>query len=120
MVLWAGLILSAANDEFSAGRTGGWLGMLLGDVPSLLNIAVRKTAHLVVYGILAALTWRADRRWAVVLSVALLVAGTDEWLQSRTATRTGSPWDVALDLAGASGVRWLCHRFQARRMRAGG
>lgn len=110
--LWAGLILSSANDLFSARETGGLLQWLFGGpVHPAVHVAVRKLAHVVAYGILGALTWRADRRWIVIIAIALGVAGTDEWLQSRSAMRTGTPWDVLLDVIAAIGVRWLCHRF---------
>lgn len=112
VVVWAGLILSAANDTFSAGNTEGILERIFGEVPYVVHVVIRKASHVVVYAILAALAWRADRRWTVAMGIALVVAGTDEWMQSRAVSRTGTPWDVALDLIGAFiGVRWLCHRF---------
>ena len=101
VVLWAGLILSAANDAFSAGNTGGLLDRMFGEIPYVLHVLIRKAAHVVVYAILGALAFRADKRWTVVLSIALAVASADEWLQSRAANRTGTPWDVVLDLVGA-------------------
>lgn len=112
VVLWAGLILSSANDTFSAGNTGGLLQRILGEVPYVLHVLLRKASHVVVYGILGALACRADRRWTVAMAIALVVASADEWMQSQAANRTGTAWDVGLDLIGASiGVRWLCHRF---------
>jgi VanZ family protein len=102
VVVWAGLILSAANDAFSADTTGGLLQQIFGEIPHVLHVALRKGAHLVVYAILGALACRADRRWAVAMAVALAVACADETLQSRAMSRTGTPWDVALDMAGAT------------------
>ena len=114
VALWSGLILVSANDHLSANQTGGWLSTLFGGaVPYVLHVVIRKAGHVVAYGILAALAWRADRRWFVVIAVALLVAATDEWMQSRTAMRSGSPWDVLLDVTSAAGVWWLCHRFSS-------
>jgi VanZ family protein len=104
LILWAAVILSASNDTFSSSHSQSWLTTLLGgEVSAALNIAVRKLGHLFAYGILGALAWRADRRILVAVVVALLVAATDEWQQSRTLLRTGTPWDVLLDLCGA----WL-------------
>lgn len=101
--LWAGLILSSANDSFSSGQTQGWMDWLLGrDVPELFNHFMRKGAHVVVYGILGALAWLGDRRIAVCLGATALVAIADEVRQSMTATRSGSGWDVLLDLGGAA------------------
>jgi VanZ family protein len=115
VVLWAALILMAANDELSARRTGSWLDELFGrPVAYSLNVAIRKLAHVTVYGILGALTWRADRRWLVVIGVSLLVASTDEWLQSRTLTRSGSPWDVLLDVTAAALVLVILQRRSRR------
>src|SRR5690349_8790493 len=103
VIVWAALILSASNDTFSSDQSQGWLTKLLGhQVSYALNIAVRKAGHVVAYGILGALAYRADRRFAVAIAVALLVAATDEWKQSMTMSRTGTPWDVLLDCAGAS------------------
>ncbi len=105
------MILTASNDHFSSGRTAWWLAEILGrDVPVWFNVAVRKCAHLVEYGILAALTLRAAARsgraprTAVVIALLLplSVAVVDETLQSFTVQRQGSPGDVALDFAGAS------------------
>jgi len=107
VVVWAGLIISAANDTFSAGNTAGLLERIFGEVPYVLHVLIRKGSHVVVYAILGALTWRADRRWTVVIGIALVVAGTDEWMQSRAANRTGTSWDVLLDLIGAALAVWL-------------
>jgi VanZ family protein len=104
VIVWAAVILSASNDAFSSSHSQGWLATLLGrNVPHVVNVAVRKLGHLVAYGILGALAWRADRRVLVALGITLLVAATDEWQQSMTVSRTGTPWDVLLDLGGA----WL-------------
>jgi VanZ family protein len=104
VIVWAAVILSASNDAFSSTHSQGWLATLLGrPIPHIVNVVARKLGHLVAYGILGALAWRADRRVLVALWITLLVAATDEWQQSMTATRTGSPWDVLLDLGGA----WL-------------
>lgn len=102
VVLWAGLILLAASDLFSAESSGSLLQMIFGvEVPRWLHVGLRKLAHLVVYGILAALTWRADRRWEVILLVGVAVAAADETLQSRSVHRTASVVDVGIDLVGA-------------------
>jgi VanZ family protein len=67
---------------------------------------VRKSAHVVVYATLSALWFRAQRgsrpgwraSWALfALLVSLLVASADEYHQSFDPSRTGTPWDVALD-----------------------
>lgn len=104
VIVWAVVILWASNDAFSAGQSRGWLSWIAGgEIAQTVNIAIRKLGHIVAYGILGGLAWRADRRVAVGIAIALIVAVTDEWRQSLTLSRTGSPWDVLLDVAGS----WL-------------
>lgn len=112
VILWAGLILASANAHFSAHETGGLLRWLFGDIPPWVHVLVRKLAHVVGYGILAALTWRADRRWPAIIGVALTVASADEWMQSRSAMRTGTGWDVLLDVAAAIAVGLALRRMR--------
>ncbi len=104
VILWATMILWASSDSFSSTQSKGWLSTVLGgEVAETINIIVRKCGHILAYAILGALAWRADRRLAVALTIAVLVASIDEYRQSLTLTRSGSPWDVLLDAAGA----WL-------------
>lgn len=100
VAIWAAIILSAANDTFSDAHTAGWLERLFGRVPPEVNVLMRKTAHVTEYGILALLAWRARRSIVASLLVVLVVSSTDEFLQSRSLARTGTPKDVALDLLG--------------------
>jgi VanZ family protein len=118
VLLWSAIILSASNDTFSSGNSQSWLAAIFGrPLPYELNVAIRKLGHIFAYGLLGILTWRADRRMVVALSVATLVAILDETKQAMTLTRTGSPWDVLLDIAGA----WLgvtaARHFVLRRTR---
>lgn len=101
VVLWATLILSAANDQFSDKKTEGWLDRLFGRVRPEVNALMRKSAHVGEYAVLSLLAWRARRTWVAPLLICLLVASADETLQAMTITRTGSPADVALDMCGA-------------------
>ncbi|HEX2062755.1 MAG TPA: VanZ family protein [Thermoanaerobaculia bacterium] len=110
VVVWAAVILLAANDNFSSAATGGVLDRLFGvSVPPAVNFTIRKAAHLVEYAILAMLAWRADRRAQVALGIALIVAIIDETRQGLwTTARSGSPWDVVIDMVGAyAGVMWM-------------
>ena len=101
VVLWAAIILSAANDEFSEANTRGWLDRILGDAPKVVNTIFRKSGHIVAYAILALLAWRARRNFFFALIAAAAVAITDETMQSMTLTREGSPYDVVLDSCAA-------------------
>ncbi len=74
-----------------------------------IHFVVRKTAHAVEYAVLALLAWLALRpslrlslrgNAVLVLVIVAAVGIADEANQARLATRTGSAWDVALDLAG--------------------
>jgi VanZ family protein len=98
VIVWAAVILSASTDAFSSDESRGWLASVLGTgLASALNIVFRKAGHVIGYSILGILTRRADRRLAVAIGIAVLVAITDETRQSMTLLRTGSPWDVMLD-----------------------
>jgi VanZ family protein len=102
VLLWAALILSASNDSFSSNESRGWLETVLGrDFPEFVNFALRKAGHVFFYGVLGALAFRADRRVFVAAGVVLLVASVDEYRQSLSMTRSGTPWDVLLDVCGA-------------------
>ena len=104
VIVWAAVILSASNDSFSSGESERFLSRLLGGpIPYALNVAIRKLGHVVAYAILGLFAWRAEPRLKVAIAIALLVAVLDEGKQAMTMTRTGTVWDVVLDLFGA----WL-------------
>ena len=114
VVLWAAIILSAANDRFSDERTGSWLDGTFGRVRPEVNALIRKSAHIAEYAILALLAWRARRTWVTPLLICLAVAIADESMQAMTATRTGSVWDVMLDMCGAVGALTFLPGARAR------
>ena len=116
-IVWIGLIAFESTDFFSAQNTGTVLYALLtrlfGDI-NFHNFLVfhhylRKTGHVVGYGMLSLLLlrgWRATlgRDPALLLRTALLswlgtvcVAAMDEWHQSFIPSRTGTVRDVTLD-----------------------
>jgi VanZ family protein len=51
---------------------------------------------------------------STAIAVALFVAVVDETRQSLSAARTGTPWDVLLDVAGAALGIWLLHARMSR------
>ncbi|PYY22969.1 MAG: hypothetical protein DMG62_10825 [Acidobacteria bacterium] len=110
-----------------------------------LHHLLRKSGHFTGYGLLCILlfrSWfhtllddsdptghvprnsaRSGQRWkcaALAVGMTLATAILDEWHQSSDLSRTGTPWDVALDLAG--GVLFLAialfglKLWQARRV----
>lgn len=86
-----------------------------------LDFFFKKSAHFMVFGMLAVLFWRALRwsgrgwQWAWLCTVAY--ACSDEWHQSFVAGRHPQVTDVMIDACGAAVllllVGWLWHRAQA-------
>ena len=122
--LWLALIAIESTDLLSASHTGSFIYSLLTYVfgpVDVLKFAYwhaigRKIGHVVGYGILSALLFRAwqatlpfpDRprwswRWAqLAVYGTVLVASLDEWHQSYIPSRTGTWHDVVLD--GSAGI----------------
>ena len=120
VVVWAAIILSAANDRFSDEQTAGWLERTFDmTVPRLLNVAIRKTGHVLAYSVLALLAWRAHRTLTVAILITVAMAVADETMQAMTATREGSPYDVVLDVCGGILAVALAARWRAGRGGAG-
>lgn len=135
-VLWMAVLFTVSTEVGSSRQTSRLLVPLLRWLaPNLpqstldkVQLGVRKAGHAVGYAILAGLVWAGRRasasaiptawRWAdarFAFAVALLYAATDEWHQTFTATRKGSPADVLLDAVGAAlglGVLWLWSRWR--------
>jgi VanZ family protein len=96
-----------------------WMGVIfvLSAQPSLphhpdtlLDLILKKAAHMIEYGILASLLWRALSRGQGALSrsalvtafiVSVLYAASDEYHQTFVPGRNGTPVDVGLDTVGA-------------------
>ena len=115
---FAALILILSGDLGSSKNTRGLLWWLLSWLPFIewshvisINAFLRKTLHVAAYGFQYFLCFRAFygqfgyRRgksclWS--LGLCLLLAVVDEGHQVFRPTRTGSPWDVALNMAGSS------------------
>ena len=91
------------------------------------QLAVRKTAHMSEYGLLALLTWTCRKletsNWRTwnrkefwwIVAVCTLYAGTDELHQLFVASRGSSVVDVGIDGVGASAallLLWLVGRWR--------
>lgn len=130
---WVVVILSLGGDPLSLEQTSLLLEPLLAWLfPDLsaeglyvVQLALRKTAHVTEYGVLAWLSLRALRRsvdWhrggllATSLALVLAVAISDESRQAGSQVRTGSAADVAIDALG--GALALAIAVGARRRRA--
>ena len=81
------------------------------------EVAIRKLGHVAGYAVLTFLWWwalvgRADHPLAIAAVISLLYAASDEYHQTFTENRNGSPLDVGIDAIGialAGGVvsrRW--------------
>jgi VanZ family protein len=130
-LLWTGFVFAASFDAFSAEHTGVILHMIVNAVYGpmdpgnfeVLHTAIRKTAHITEYGILALLWLRAFQRgfalWHALwvrraLAVCIAVAATDEFHQSFVPSRGSALTDVILDTAGASlflMLAWIVHNL---------
>jgi VanZ family protein len=123
--VWICLIAFESTDFFSSEHTGsmlyGLLTRLFGQIDFykflVFHHYLRKTGHVIGYGMLSLLLlrgWRATFRRvpSLLLRAVLLswlgtafVAAMDEWHQSYIPSRTGTIWDVALD--SVAGVAFL-------------
>ena len=136
--IWIGLIAFESTSYLSSDNTGSTLYSLLTRLFGEINFYdfliwhhyLRKTGHVVGYGVLSLLllrAWRAtlpnrldlERRAALLAWLGtVLVASADEWHQSLIPSRTGTVWDVLLDsVAGLvfllCSAIWLWHRRAA-------
>jgi VanZ family protein len=128
-LVWIGVICVESTDKLSSDHTGALLYKILSHLfPDInlynvmvLNFILRKSGHVIGYGILSLLLLRGWRRTLVraratlgratvglvtfgrTALLALLgtafVASMDEWHQSYIPSRTGTWHDVALDSA---------------------
>ena len=86
---------------------------------------IRKTAHFAEYAVLALLAcrafagsaslWLSRSPYIAALVLVCLVAVLDEAQQSFNPTRTGSPFDVLIDVAGGLTAVSLSYLFVRRR-----
>ena len=122
VILWMLVIFTFSTDVGSSQRTSRIIGPILrwfnpeisDEAIHMVQLGIRKTAHLTVYAILAALMWRSKRqlennfkvwRWkeaGVVLGLCIVYALSDEWHQTFVGSRQGATLDVLIDTLGAS------------------
>ena len=112
-LLWMGLIALGSSSFLSGDRTGRWMLALLGALApwasaALLNAAhfgLRKVGHLVEFGVLAVLWYRAlapsPRAVAAAFGLAAAYGGVDELRQGLDPSRVPAVGDVAVDALGA-------------------
>ena len=89
VVVWAGVIFAFSSIPSLGTGLGTW------------DLVLRKLAHTAEFALLAVLLWRALGRAPLAFAAASLYAVTDELHQSFVHGRHASPWDWAIDSAGA-------------------
>ncbi len=136
LIIWIVVILGLGSGLGAANETSRIIRPLLEyffpttspDTLSLYHFYLRKFAHFAEYAILALLACRAfyssrtrPGKFPLVLAalLVLLVALFDEINQSFDATRTGSPWDVLVDLSGGLFAILIWHLISRRHGLAG-
>ena len=112
-LLWMGLIALGSSSLLSGGRTGRWMLALLGALApwasaALLDAAhfgLRKVGHLVEFGVLAVLWYRAlapsPRAVPAAFVLAAAYGGLDELRQGLDPSRVPAVGDVVVDALGA-------------------
>ena len=119
---WMAVIffMSAMPGEVSGEQSGTLVNLLLGAIeavgisqdsvnPALLELLLRKGAHMAEYAVLFLLLFRALRLSGVrrpgltALLLSAAYAATDEFHQMFSEGRGPSPLDVLIDTAGAGG-----------------
>lgn len=105
-VLAAALLPAFGGSSSGPGGLTAWL-QGLGIAPELawqITVALRKSIHFGYFGFIALTAFwgsgRSKPMWSITWAV--LHAAFDENRQASSAGRTGSIWDVLLDLAGAA------------------
>jgi VanZ family protein len=113
------MIVVFSGDALEFGRTAhiiAWFLRLFGvelqlETLFVINLIARKAVHVITYGVLSLLVFRALRdgesgwrlRWVLpALVISLGVAGIDEYRQTFYAERTGTAVDLLYDGAGAA------------------
>jgi VanZ family protein len=100
VLLWMGIIFTFSSFESIPAVEVYWL-----------DFAIKKTAHMIEYGILWYLIFRALSKTSSIslksaaylsLFIIILYAATDEWHQTMVPGRHGKLRDVLIDTAGAS------------------
>lgn len=112
LLIWTVVVLGLGSGLGEINETSRFIRPLLeflfpsaaAETLTVLHGYIRKGAHLFEYAILAILAINAFRsfrhRGLIALAIVLAVASIDEFNQSFNPARTGTPFDVLIDLVG--------------------
>lgn len=132
LILWIGVVLFLSTGQASMSNTSRFIRPLLEflfpnapvETLDVYHAYIRKLAHITEYAILAFWASRAfiyssrktlRRFWfACAFATVLLVASIDETNQSYIASRTGSIYDVALDVSGGLAMILIFYLAKSR------
>ena len=135
LILWAALILFLSTGQASMSNTSRFIRPLLEflfpnspeEILTIYHGYIRKLAHVTVYAILAFWAARAfivssqnflRRFWVVCAFVLVIViASIDETNQSFVNSRTGSIYDVLLDISGGAVMILIFYSINKHRKR---
>lgn len=133
LFLWIGVIFYLSSDQGSMSQTSRFVRPLLEflfptapeETLQIYHGYIRKSAHFTEYAILAFLALRAfsrsslenlrKLRYVLPLVLVVIIAVIDEFNQSLEATRSGSVWDILLDISGGVVMIAMCWLIKRRR-----
>ena len=135
LILWVGLILFLSTGQASMSNTSRFVRPLLEflfpnspeETLIVYHSYIRKLAHVTEYAMLAFWASRAfssstveflRRFWSLfAFGLIFIVASVDETNQSYNASRTGSIYDVLLDITGGTAMILVFYLFSEYRKR---
>ncbi len=130
LFLWIAVIFLLSSGQGASGRTSliirPILEFLFPSAPDetllFYHGVIRKCAHFAEYAVLGLLACRAFRTvfegrrvYFAAFGLVLVTASLDEFNQSFNPLRTGTPWDVAIDVSGAVVAIFLSYLLTRRR-----
>ena len=132
LFIWIGVIFFLSSGQASMNKTSLIIRPILEfffptaseETLLLYHGLIRKLAHFSEYAVLGFLACRAFRSasieilqrrfYSTALLVVLFVAVLDEFNQSFNPVRTGSPYDVLIDLSGGAFAIAMCYLLSRR------
>lgn len=126
--IWSAVLIAFSGHSGSGSVTEkilAWVVSPSSRVFDPLHVLIRKSLHVLAYGFLGALDFRAVRgtrtgwtlRWsAIAVGLATLIAAIDETHQSFVPGRTAGVSDVVLDCAAATLAQFLFRRSSGERL----